>query len=108
MELLKRKLEDKGMDSDKSPYLCILAKSYSDSKFSIEYVSEATNIKDIPLNTAMAVKIKKDDTRIFQLDAHFKFYLKIARTSGFPYISKKLCSPVKDMEKCLEEFKDSE
>ena len=90
------------MDSDKSPYLCILANAYSESKFSIEFVSESTNIKDIPIGTTMAIQMKREETRIFQITANFKFFLKIARTSGFPYYSKVVCSPVKDMEKCLD------
>ena len=85
------------MESDKNPYICILAYAYTESKFSIEYVSESTNIKDIPLNTAMAVHMKKEESRMFQLNANSKSFLKIERTSGFPYISTKLCSPVKDM-----------
>jgi len=34
--------------------------------------------------------------------------LKLSRTSGFPYIFKKLCNPVNDMEKCLEDFINSD
>ena len=57
------------------------------------------------MNTAMSVSIKKDETRMFQISASYKFFLKISRTAGFPYISKTLCSPVKDMEKCLTDFR---
>lgn len=46
--------------------------------------------------------MKREQTKLFQLNAHFEYFLKISRTSGFPYISKKLCDPKKeDMEKCL-------
>ena len=45
---------------------------------------------------------------MLQINAHFKFFVKIARTAGFPYIATKVCSPAKDMEKCLEDFKDSD
>ena len=60
------------------------------------------------MDTTTVVKLKGDETKLFQVYANFKFYLKISRTTGFPFISTKICSPVKDMEKCLEEFKDSD
>ena len=47
---------------------------------------------------------------MYQVSAYGKFSLKIARTQGFPYVSKKLCNP-KDktkMEDCLEDFRTSE
>ena len=44
---------------------------------------------------------------MFQMNAHFKSYLKIARTSGFPFIAKKICNPVNNLEKCLEDFSEN-
>jgi hypothetical protein len=31
------------------------------------------------------------------MNAHFKSYLKIARTSGFPFVAKKLCHPADNL-----------
>ena len=45
---------------------------------------------------------------MYQMNAHFKSYLKIARTAGFPFIAKKLCNPVDNLEKCLEDFRQSD
>jgi hypothetical protein len=68
---IKRKLELNGMEGDKSPYICILAYAYLESKFSIEFVSEVTDIKDIPIDTTTAVSLKRDEMRLFQVNAHF-------------------------------------
>ena len=47
---------------------------------------------------------------MFQIIAYFDFYLKVSRTSGFPYLSKKLCNPNKDkdMRACLDDFKNND
>jgi hypothetical protein len=71
-------------------------------------VSEVDGIKDIPLDTTTAVSMGRDQVRMFQMNAHFKSYLKIARTSGFPFVDKKLCHPADNLEQCLEDFRQSD
>lgn len=96
------------MENDKNQYICILAYAFVESKASIEFVSEVSDIKNIPVDTTTAVTLRNQETRVYQLNAHFEFFVKIARTSGFPYISRKLCDPKNDdMEKCLEDFRNS-
>ena len=82
--------------------------SYTESKFALEFISEANDIKDIPLDTTMAVSMKKSTTRFFQINNHFESYFKISRNAGFPYIAKKICNPINDMEKCLEDFRQGD
>ena len=67
----------------------------------MEFVSETSNIRNLPIDTTTSVKMGRDETKLFQMNANYKFFIKIARTVGFPFISKKVCSPTDDMEKCL-------
>lgn len=46
------------MEDDKNPYICILAYSFVESKASLEFVSEASGIKDVPIDTTTAVSMK--------------------------------------------------
>lgn len=85
------------MDKDKNPYLCILAYAFVESKLALEFVSEAHGIKDIPVDTTMAVHLNSSETRLYQINAHFDYVLKISRTAGFPYISNIICNPKNDM-----------
>lgn len=56
METVKQRLKDNNMEEDKNPYVCILAKAYLDSKFSIEYTSDNEIIKQLMLDSFYTVK----------------------------------------------------
>lgn len=47
------------MENDKNPYICILAYAFIESKGSIEYVSETSDIKSIPIDTTSAITMKQ-------------------------------------------------
>lgn len=46
------------MEKDKSPYLCILAHAFSESKIAIEFASEISDIKNLQIDTNTPVKLK--------------------------------------------------
>lgn len=46
------------MENDKNQYICILAYSFVESKASIEFVSEMSDIKSIPIDTTTAVTLR--------------------------------------------------
>jgi len=91
MDNIKKKLKDNEMNEDKNPYICILAKAYQDSKFSIEYTSENNIMQQVRLDS-FYVKSKANEVTILQVDGTQEFSLKVTRTEGFPYIAYKVCS----------------
>lgn len=46
------------MENDKNQYICILAYAFVESKASIEFVSEVSDIKNIPVDTTTAVTLR--------------------------------------------------
>ena len=103
LKSIKDRISENQMNEDKNPYLCILAQSYMDSKFSIEYSTEKGLIKQLNLDSFYTEKVGKED-RLLQVDATQEFSLKITRTNGFPYFAYQTCKSTEDFEDCLEKF----
>lgn len=79
------------MNNDKNKYICILANAYLDSKFSIEYSSDNQLIKHLTADSYLTKKLEAHQTAYFQMDGAQEMVIKITRTSGFPYLSNKIC-----------------
>lgn len=94
------------MSEDKHPYICILARAASDSKFSIEYDSNDEIINQLQLDSSYVHKGTANSAKIFQIDASQEFKLKITRSAGFPFIDQALCKSNEDLETCLNTFKE--
>ena len=45
MAKLRERMKELGMEGDRNVYLCVLARGIEDSKFSIEYVTDRTEVR---------------------------------------------------------------
>jgi hypothetical protein len=74
----------------------------SDGKFSIEYVSGKNEVQLIHLDSFQKIKLEANESKIYQIEGHYDFVVKIIRRSGYPYFFIKKCS-TNTIKECKEE-----
>lgn len=97
------------MEEDKNIYLCILAKAYTETKFTIEYDSDEEIIKLLSYDSFEHVELKPNTPKLFQLEAQQKYEIKFTREKGYFYVKIAVCKNdnMDNYQTCLEELKDS-
>ncbi len=73
-------------------YLCINAHADTDTKFNIEFTSDAEGLSNLAIDSTTTLKSTGKVT-YYQLDNSQEIYVKITRNSGFPFVNHKLCKP---------------
>jgi len=65
---IKTKLSDNSMQDHRNVYLCIMAHAITDSKFTIEFTSDAEGMKMLTLDSTSTLKSDAKQVSFYQMD----------------------------------------
>jgi hypothetical protein len=68
-DTIRKKYEANDIDENANPFLCLVAISNENSKFSIEYTSEEEIVSLLRLDEYKTVSLEKGDAKYFQIEA---------------------------------------
>ena len=88
---IKETLKEKGMTDHKNLYLCASVASFESCKMTLEYTSEDDGFKELTLDSFESVKMLPNSTKLFKISSEVESFVKIARITGFPLVTYKLC-----------------
>ena len=73
LQSIKQKLKQNKMETDHDIYLCLLASSITDSKFTIEYSSDEQTMKVLTPNTFERIQLSADQVKMYQMQANQQY-----------------------------------
>jgi hypothetical protein len=103
MEDIKKKLEEKGMDTHTEIDIILYAKGFDANKFVFEFTSRQNYMKSLSLGVPESVSLAANTTRGYLVDYFMSYRVKLLRRRGFPYLSYKACKRNK-IPDCLDEL----
>ena len=99
------------MEEDQNVYLCILAKAYMQTKFTIQFDSDEEIIKLLSYDSFEHISLKPNEPKLFQLESRERYELKFTRERAYYYIKITVCkndADSEDFQTCLEDLKSGD
>lgn len=103
MEDIKKKLQEKGMDTHTEIDLIIFAKGFEANKFVFEFTSRQNYMSSLSLGVPQSVSLAANTTKGFLVDYFMSYRMKLIRRRGFPFVAYKACKRNRIPE-CLDEL----
>ena len=103
MDQIKAKLDKSDMIGHEQVELILMVKAAEHARVMIEFTSKTDFIQSLTINTPQTVVVPVGTSKFFSMEYYQDYRIKIARTSGSPLFSHKICRP-QNFEDCIEEL----